>query len=65
MLLNAKLNHTYQKIMWEEAIHTCKHVRNSMSTTGSTTSPFERFYGEKPKIVGSFSEFKRIGYITK
>ena len=36
-----------------------------MATTGITTSPFEMFSGEKPKIIGSFSEFGRIGYVTK
>ena len=65
MLLNAKLNDTYQKIMWEEAVHTCDRVRISMANTGSTTSPFKKIYGEKPEIIGSFSEFGRIGYVTK
>ena len=27
--------------------------------------PFKIFYGEKPKIVVSFSEFVHIAYITK
>ena len=36
-----------------------------MDTTGSTTSPFEKFYGEKLKIIGLFSEFGRIGYVIK
>ena len=36
-----------------------------MATTGSTTSLFEKFYGENPKIIGLFSEFGRIGYVTK
>ena len=35
-----------------------------MATTGITTSPFKAFYGEKFNIVGSFSEFGRIGYVT-
>ena len=43
----------------------CERIRNSMDTTGSTKIPFENFYGEKPKIVGLFSEFGRIGYVTK
>ena len=46
----------------------CSYVqtrRNSMAIMGSTTSPFDIFYGEKPNIIGSFSEFGRIGYITK
>ena len=41
MLLNAKLNNTYQKMMCTEAVHTCERERNSMATTGSTTSPFD------------------------
>ena len=41
ILLNAKLNDTAQNILWEEAVHTCKRVRNSMATTGSTTSPIK------------------------
>ena len=65
MLLNAKLNDTDQKILWAEAVHMCKRVRNSMANTGSTTSPFKTFYGEKPKMIGLFSEFGRIGYVTK
>ena len=55
MLLNMKLNDTAQKIMWEETVHTCERVRNSIKTTGCTKSPFEIFYREKPNIVGSFS----------
>ena len=51
MLLNAKLNDTAQKMLWEETVHTCEHVRNSMATTGSTTSPFEIFYGENPRSL--------------
>ena len=47
MLLKAKLNDTAQKILWEESVHTCKLVRNSMATTCSTTRPFRNFYGEK------------------
>ena len=65
MLLNAKLNDTVQKMLWEEAVHTCECVINSMSTTGSTESPFIIFYGEKTKIIGLFSEFGRIDYVTK
>ena len=45
MLLNEKLNYTAQKMLWAEAVHTCKCVRNSMDTTGSTTSLFENFHG--------------------
>ena len=40
MLLNAKLNDAAQKMMWEEAVQTFERVRNSMTTTGSTTSLF-------------------------
>ena len=65
MLLNAKLNDTAQKMLLAEAFHTCKCVRNSMSTTGSTTSPFEIFYGEKLKIIGLLSDFGCIGYVSK
>ena len=45
MLLNAKLNDESQKILWAEAIYTCERVQNSMTTTGSTGSPFGVFYG--------------------
>ena len=65
MLLKAKINDTAQKILWEESVHTCKLVRNSMATTCSTTRPFRNFYGEKNKIIGSFLEFGRIGNVTK
>ena len=65
MLLNAKLNNPAQKILWEEAVHTCEHAVKIMSRTGSTTSPFKNFYGKEPKIIGLFSEFGRIGYVTK
>ena len=60
IILSANRNDTYQKMMWAEAVHTCKYVRNSMGITGSTTSPFENLYGEKPKIIGTFSEFESI-----
>ena len=53
MLLNAKLNYTAHKILCTEAFHMCECVRNSMATKGSTTS------------IGLFSEFGRIGYVTK
>ena len=36
-----------------------------MDTTGSTKIPFGNFYGEKPKVIGLFSEFGRIAYVTK
>ena len=48
MLLNVNLNDTAQKMMWSEDVQTCKRIRNNMSTTGSTTSPFENFNGENP-----------------
>ena len=38
---------------------------NIMEATGSTKSPFEFFYREKTKIIGSFSQFERILYVTK
>ena len=65
MMLNVKLNDTSHKIMWEESVHSCERIINNMATMGSTTSPFENFYGEKLNIIGSFSEFGRIGYVTK
>ena len=65
MLLNVKINDRDPKILWTEAVHTYELIRNSMATTGSTKSPFEIFYGEKPKIIGLFSEFGRIAYVTK
>ena len=65
MLLNAKINDTAQKMMWVDAVHAWERVRNSMANTGSTTSPFEMFYGEKPKIIVLFLEFVHIDYITK
>ena len=55
MLLNAKINEYSQNILWTEAIHMCECIRNSMDTTGSTTSPLESFYGLKPKIIVSLS----------
>ena len=36
-----------------------------MANTGSTAIPFKNFYGEKPKIIGSLSQFGRIAYVTK
>ena len=65
ILINEKPNKDTQKMLWDEAVHTRKIVRNSMATTGSTTSPFKTFYGGKPNIIGSLSYFGRIGYITK
>ena len=37
-MLNEKINDIDQKMLWEESVRTCKRVRNSMATTGSTTS---------------------------
>ena len=65
MMLNEKLNDTAHKMLWVEAVHRRKRVRNSMDNTGSTKIPSRNFYGEKSKIIGSFSEFGRIGYVTK
>ena len=42
ILINIKMNDTYQKVLWEEAVHTYERVRNSMNTTGSTTSPLKK-----------------------
>ena len=36
-----------------------------MPPTGSTKIPYEIFYGEKPKIIGLFSEFGRVAYVMK
>ena len=60
-----KLNGAAQKMLWLEAYHTCKNVRNSMANTGIMKSPFENFYLEKPNIIGLFLEFGRIVYVTK
>ena len=65
IILNEKLNDIAQKMLWSEAVHMCKRVRNNMATTSSTNIPFEIFYGEQPKIVGFFSEFRRIAYLIK
>ena len=50
MLLNEKLNDTAYKIMWAYNVHMCERVRRSMDTTGSTNSPFEILYGDKPSL---------------
>ena len=65
MLINAKLNDTDQKMIWTEALHMCKRTRKIMDTTGSKKIPFENIHGEKPKIIGLLSEFRRIGYVKK
>ena len=65
MIINVKLKQLTDKMLWEEAVHTCKCVRNSMLATNSQKSLFEMFYGEKPNIIGSFSEFRCITYVTK
>ena len=52
-------------MLWTEAVNMCECVRKIMDNTGSTKSTFKNIYGEKPKIIGSFSEFGRIGYVTK
>ena len=57
MIINAKLNDTYQKMMWSEVVHMHKGIQNSMATTGITEIPFVNFHEEKPNIIGSFSEF--------
>ena len=44
ILLNAKIYDTAQKMLWAEAVHSFEQIRNSISTTGSTTSPFKTFY---------------------
>ena len=49
MLLNAKFNDTYHKFLWPEAVHICKHMRNSMMVARSTKTPVGNFYGEKSK----------------
>ena len=51
MLLNTKLNNTAQKMLWAEAGHTRERVRNSIATTGSTTSLFGNLYGEFPRSL--------------
>ena len=37
-----------------------KCVKNCMANTGSTKRPFEFCFGDKPKFIGSLSEFGRI-----
>ena len=65
ILFHAQLNDTSQRMMWVEAVHTCKLIRKSMDTTGSTTSPLKNINRKKLKIIGLFLEFGRIGYVTK
>ena len=65
ILINSKLNDRAQKMMWAEAVNKLERVRNSMSTTGSTTSPFKIIYGKNPNIIGLFLELGCIGYVTK
>ena len=54
MLLNARLNDTAQKKMWKEAVHTYERMQKIMATKCSMKIPFEIFYREKPKIIGSY-----------
>ena len=49
MLLNAKLNYTSQKILWEEAAHICECIINNMDSTGSMKIPFKN-YMERNRI---------------
>ena len=65
MLLNSIFNKQAQKMLWSELVHMYKRVRNISATTRSHKISFGIFYGEKTKIIGSFLEFGRIGYITK
>ena len=65
MLLKVKFNDTAQKMLWAEAVHTCKFLQKIMAATGSTKGLFGIFYGEKPKIIGLFLEFGHIEYIIK
>ena len=51
MLLNAKINETAQKMLCTEAVHTCKRIRKSMATTGSTKIPSINVYGEKTRSL--------------
>ena len=64
-LFNAKLNGTATNIMQAEARHTCELMQNSAATKFSLNIPLEIFYGEKPRTIGSFSQFGRILYNTK
>ena len=45
ILLNMKLDVAAQIILWAESVCTCQRVRNIISATGSTTSPFENIFG--------------------
>ena len=65
MLMNLKLNDIYYKMLWVEDVHTFDRVRKIMATIGSMKSPFEIFYGDKLKNIGSLSEFQCIAYVTK
>ena len=60
MIIYAKLNDTYQKILWSEAFHTFQGVQNSISNTGSMEIPFEKFYEEEQNITDLFSDFGLI-----
>ena len=51
MLLNANINNTYQKMICLEAVNMCKRIRNSRSTSGSTTTPFEIFMEKNQKSL--------------
>ena len=65
MLINSKLNDKSQKMMWAEAVHTFQLIRNNIDNTGSIKRTFINLYKKKPKIIGLFSYFGRIVFVTK
>ena len=50
-------------MLWAEEVHTCEIVSNSMEKNNSTKDQFGIFYGDKPKIIGLFSEFGPVVYV--
>ena len=51
MLFNEKLNDTYQTMLWAEASHTRKLLRNSMETTSNAKSPFGISIEKNPRSL--------------
>jgi hypothetical protein len=64
MLNGADLEGELRNKIWAECVMSVTHLSSIISTKSSFKSPFELFYGEKPKLNDNLKMFGEVGVVT-
>jgi hypothetical protein len=63
MLNGAGLEGELRDKIWAECVMNVTYSSNIISTKSSFKSPFELFYGEKPKLHDNLNMFGEVGVV--